>query len=204
MVELPFPLFRILADSTAGLDTADKALHQTAAFAGFSSYALMVGTVVWGVLTATNLVQRSVRRETLYGGHMTMAIAAICFAVVHVAGNVFRPLAHISLANALVPWLGTATAVATGVVSIELAVVTAVSVWFQRRLGYRTWQTVHYLGYPTYGFAIIHTVMAGSDVRIPLIEIALGVSVVLVAVICLLRVLPSSSLVRERLSMDYR
>lgn len=182
----------------SGFDPADHALHLTAAFAGFTAYALMVGTVVWGVLTATNLAQRSIRRETLYGGHMTMAIAAITLVIVHAAGNVFRPAAHLSVLSASIPYLHTTTAIATGVLSIELAIVTAVSVWFQRRLGYRTWQTVHWLGYPTYGFAIVHTVMAGSDVRKPLIAILLAVTLGIVALFCILRALPSTSIVRDR------
>lgn len=189
--------------SAAVADPADHALHLTAAFAGFTAYALMVGTVVWGVLTATNLVRRSIRRETLYGGHMTMAIAAISFALVHAAGNVFRPAAHLSVLAASVPYLRTGTGVATGIVSLELAIVTGVSIWFQRRLGYRTWQVVHWLGYPTYGFAIVHTVMAGSDVRAPLIEVALAVTAGIVVLFTVLRLLPSTSLVRDRLSMEY-
>lgn len=192
-----------LIGSAAAPDPADHALHLTAATAGFTAYALMVGTVVWGVLTATNLVRRSIRRETLYGGHMTMAIAAISFALVHAAGNVYRPAAHISVLMASVPWMHTDTAVATGVVSLELAVVTGVSIWFQRRLGYRTWQVVHWLGYPTYGFAIIHTVMAGSDVRVPLIEVGLATTTAIVVLFTVLRLLPSTSLVRDRLSMEY-
>jgi DMSO/TMAO reductase YedYZ heme-binding membrane subunit len=182
---------RLLAQ--AGPDPADHALHLTAAFAGFAAYALMVGTVVWGVLTATGLVRRSIRRETLYGGHMIMAVAALAFIVVHAAGNVFRPAAHLTLANAVVPFFGTTVEVALGVVGAELAFVTAVSVWFQRRLGYRTWQQVHWLGYPTYGLAIAHTILAGSDVRRPLIVIFLGVTIAVSALLFVLRLLPPSS-----------
>ncbi len=174
-------------------DPADKALHLTAAFAGFAAYALMVGTVLGGVFMRTGLVRRAVRRETLYGGHMTMAIAALSFAVAHAAGNVFRPAADLSVAQALIPMLHTTAAVATGVVSLELAVVTSVSVWLQRRLGYRTWLTVHWLGYPAYGLAIVHTIMAGSDVRQLLVAILLAISALLVGSLVFIRMLPHRS-----------
>jgi methionine sulfoxide reductase heme-binding subunit len=204
MEYIPLTLALSMIGAESVVDPADHALHLTAAFAGFMAYALMVGTVVWGVLTATHLVQRSIRRETLYGGHMTMAIAAISFVVVHAAGNVFRPAAHLSVWSASVPFLHTSTAIATGVMSAELGLVTAVSVWFQRRLGYRTWQTVHWLGYPTYGLAIAHTIMAGSDVRQPLVAVLLIVTVAIVGIFCVLRVLPATSLVRERLALEAR
>ena len=156
----------------------------------------MVGTVVWGMCTATGVVRRLVRRETLYGGHMTMAVAALAFIMVHAAANVFRPAAQLSAWSALVPFLHTSVGIATGVISVELAVVTSVSVWFQRRLGYRRWQLVHRLGYPTYGLAIVHTVLAGSDVRQPLIVVFLVVTLSIVGALALLRVLPPTSAVR--------
>jgi DMSO/TMAO reductase YedYZ heme-binding membrane subunit len=185
---------------TARVESTDHALHQTAAFAGFAAYALMVGTVVLGVCAATGVVRRTVRRETLYGAHMTMAVAALAFILAHAAGNVFRPAAHLSVWSAMVPFLHSSAMVATGVIAGELAVVTSVSVWFQRRLGYRRWQRVHALGYPTYGLAILHTVIAGSDVRKPLIVTFLLVTTVVVAVFAVLRALPASSSVRLRLA----
>ena len=180
-------------------DSADQALHNTAAFAGFAAYALMVGTIVWGVFTATGVVRRSIKRETLHGVHMTMAVAALAFIVVHVVANVLRPAAHLTIWNASVPFLDTSAATAIGVVSAEFAFVTAISVLFRRRLGYRTWQWVHWLGYPTYGLAIAHTIMAGSDVRRPLIAIFLGVTMAIIAVLTGLRLLPATATLRNRL-----
>jgi predicted ferric reductase len=190
----------MLAATPPAPDSADHALHLTAAFAGFAAYALMVGTVVWGVFTATGAARRSIRRETLYGGHMAMAIATLSFVVVHAAGNVFRPAAHLSVWSASIPFLHTTTGIAIGVLSAELGVVTGASIWFQRRMGYRTWQTIHLLGYPTYGFAIAHTIVAGSDVRRPLIVIFLAVTFAIVAALFVLRALPSTSTVRNRLA----
>ena len=180
-------------------DSADQALHNTAAFAGFAAYALMVGTVVWGVFTATGAVRRSIRRETLHGGHMTMAVAALAFIVVHVVVNVLRPAAHLTIWHASVPFLHTSAGIAIGVLSAELAFVTSVTVLFRRRLGYRTWHRLHWLGYPTYGLAIAHTIMAGTDVRRPLIAIFLGVTMAIVLVLTGLRLLPSTATLRNRL-----
>jgi ferredoxin len=128
-----------------------------------------------------------------------MAVAALAFVVVHVAANVLRPAAHLSIWDASVPFLDTSVAITVGILSAEFALVTSVSVWFQRRLGYRAWQRLHLLGYPTYVLAIAHTIMAGSDVRRPLIAIFLAVTVAIVVVLTLMRLLPSTSTLRSPL-----
>ena len=46
---------------------------------------------------------------------------------------------------------------------------------------------LHGLGYPAYGFAIVHVVLAGSDVRRPLIGVSLAASVAVVVALATLR-----------------
>ncbi len=161
----------------------------------------MVGTVAWGVLTTTHLARRSIRRQTLYGGHMTMAIMTLSFLFVHIAGNVFNPLSPVGIANAIVPFVpGSTAGVSMGVVGAELALVIAVSVWFQRRLGYRTWHRIHWLAYPAYSLALAHTVVSGSDVRNELVGTALVASALAVIALFVFRALPSTSLVRAHVA----
>ena len=187
---MPFP-------TSSTVDPGVVALHRTAATAGFLAYALMVGTVCWGVLTTTHLARRSVRRQTLYGGHMTMAVMTLSFLLIHIAGNLFNPLSPLGIANALLPFFpGSTVGVSMGVVGAELAACITVSVWFQRRLGYRTWHRIHWLAYPAYVLSLAHTVVSGSDVRAQLVAVALGASALCVAALFVFRALPSTSLVR--------
>jgi methionine sulfoxide reductase heme-binding subunit len=182
-------------------DTGVAALHHTAATAGFLAYGLMVGAVCWGILTTTHIARRSVRRQTLYGGHMTMAIMTLSFVVIHIAGNLFSPVAHLSVPNAVVPFFpGNTWGLAMGVVSVELAFAVAVSVWFQRRMGYRAWHVFHWLAYPAYLLALAHTIISGSDVHIQLIAVGLAASLLSVVALFVLRALPATSLVRNRLA----
>jgi hypothetical protein len=166
--------------ATAGqpVDQGLVALHRTAATAGFVAYGLMVGTVCWGMLTTTQLARRSIRRQTLYGGHMTMAVMTLSFMFIHIAANVFSPHTRLSVLNAILPFFpGSSLGVSMGVVGAELTLAIAVSVWFQRRLGYRTWHVLHWFAYPAYALALAHTVVSGSDVRIQLVGTALAAPV---------------------------
>ncbi|MEA3217025.1 MAG: methionine sulfoxide reductase heme-binding subunit, partial [Acidimicrobiia bacterium] len=114
-------------------DPGATALHKTAATAGFLAYGLMVGTLAWGMLTTTGLARRSIRRQTLYGGHMTMSIMTLSFMLVHVLANVFNPRGALSASSALVPLAGAQPfGVSLGVISAELLVAVAVSIGFQR------------------------------------------------------------------------
>ena len=192
------------AGTTLVAATSDQglvALHRTAALAGFLAYGLMVSTVCWGILTTTHLARRSIRRQTLYGGHMTMAIMTLSFIVVHIAGNLFNPMSALGPLNALIPFFpGSGVGVSIGVVGAELAVAVAISVWFQQRLGYRTWHMFHWLAYPSYCLSLAHTIVSGSDVRLQLVVTALVVSFLAVVALFVLRALPSTSLVRNRLA----
>jgi DMSO/TMAO reductase YedYZ heme-binding membrane subunit len=191
----------IVATATTTSDPGLVALHRTAATAGFLAYALMVGTVCWGILTTTHIARRGIRRQTLYGGHMTMAIMTMSFIAIHIAGNLFNPTNSLHALNAVVPFFpGSSLGVTFGVVSGELSMAIIVSVWLQQRLGYRTWHVIHRLAYPAYCLALGHTIVSGSDVHQQLIVVGLAASCLSVVALFVLRAMPSTSLVRRRLS----
>ncbi len=182
-------------------DPALVALHRTAALAGFLAYALMVATVAWGMLTTTHLARRGIRRQTLYGGHMTMSIMTLSFITIHIAANLFSPKNGLNIVHALIPFTpGGSAGVSLGVISTELAIAIAISVWFQQRLGYRTWHLIHWLAYPTYVLAIAHTIISGSDVRMLLSEVALVASILALVALFVLRAMPATSLIRTRVA----
>jgi sulfoxide reductase heme-binding subunit YedZ len=180
-------------------DPGATALHKTAATAGFLAYGLMVGTLAWGMLTTTGLARRSIRRQTLYGGHMTMSIMTLSFMLVHVLANVFNPRGALSASSALVPLAGAQPfGVSLGVISAELLVAVAVSIGFQRIVSYRRWHSFHRLAYPAFALALLHTFISGSDVRNGLIATGLIASLLALVALFVFRAVPSTSLVRAR------
>lgn len=182
-------------------DRGVAALHKTAATAGFLAYGLMVGTLAWGMLTTTGLARRSIRRQTLYGGHMTMSIMTLSFMLVHILANVFNPRGTLSASSALIPLAGAQPlGVCLGVVSAELLVAVAVSIWFQRMVSYRRWHSFHRLAYPAFALALLHTFISGSDVRNGLIATGLVASLLALVALFVFRTVPSTSLVRTRLA----
>jgi ferredoxin/DMSO/TMAO reductase YedYZ heme-binding membrane subunit len=187
-VLLPLPGPITYASRTSDADAAEHALHQVAAFAGFAAYVMMVATIAWGTATALGVARRHVARETVVRTHIALSIGALAFLSTHITANVVAPSAGLSVLDAVVPYAGTGTALSLGVLGTELTVVVAASTWFRRRVSPRAWHRVHLLAHPAYVLSIAHVLMAGSDVGHPLLAALLVVTVVVLAVVWLVRV----------------
>jgi DMSO/TMAO reductase YedYZ heme-binding membrane subunit len=168
----------------------DHSLRQLAHFAGYCAYAFMVATVVWGLLTTSGTVRSSVRRETIYGGHMLLSVAALSFGALHASAHLFRSVHPYTLVQEFVPF-STPLKVTFGVVGLQLMAVAAGSVWFQRRLGYGRWHQLHrQVAGPAFALIIGHVVLTAHGLMSPAVMIPIGMSLVGVLFILGLRLRP--------------
>lgn len=142
----------------------DASVRKVAALAGYVSYGLMWLTLVWGIVTTTGWAMKFIRRTTVYGGHMTLAITTLAFTLFHAITYIFQTQQQFSIIDAFVPFAGEAE-VAIGIVAFELALAVAVSVWFQRKLTYRRWHLVHFIAYPVFALSLIHVFATSSEAR---------------------------------------
>jgi DMSO/TMAO reductase YedYZ heme-binding membrane subunit len=165
----------------------DESLKREAHVAGYSAYALMFGTVVWGMLTTSGTVRRSVRRQTIYGTHMVLSIMALSFTALHAASHLFKKSNPMSPLRELVPFMSEFH-VTLGVVAFELMVLAAVSVWIQRRLSYHRWHVLHRIAYPAYILVIAHVLLSAHHLSDGIVVTTMAVTAACVAafaVICL-------------------
>ncbi len=165
----------------------DDSLKREAHVAGYSAYALMFGTVVWGMLTTSGTVRRSVRRQTIYGTHMVLSIMALSFTAVHAMSHLFKKSNPMSPLRELVPFMSEFH-VTLGVVAFELMVLAAVSVWIQRRLSYHRWHVLHRIAYPAYILVIAHVLLSAHHLSDGIVVTTMAVTAACVAafaVICL-------------------
>lgn len=56
----------------------------------------MALTVFFGILTTTGWARHSVRRETMAGGHMLLAVITLSFGFLHGVAHVFQTGVHFS------------------------------------------------------------------------------------------------------------
>lgn len=180
----------------------DQGVRHVATLAGYLSYGLMALTVCFGVLTTTGWARRSVRRETMNGGHMLLAVMTLSFGVIHGVAYVFQTGEHFTYINAAIPLVGGGELeVAFGIVGLELGIAVAVSIWLQRRLGYRMWHIIHWLAYVAFAFSLLHVISTSAEVQAVGM---LGIVVLGCAGACVLmlalRMMPGTSAVAARIS----
>lgn len=178
----------------------DGPLRKFAALAGYLSYGLMGASMVWGLTLTTGFAQRYIKRATVYGGHMTLTISTIVFTLLHAVTYIFQVNEHFSLLNAFVPFAGEAE-VAVGIIGFELMLAISMSLWIQKRMGYRRWHWLHLLAYPAFGLSLGHVFATSTEARSGgLITIGLVATAAVLVVLTVLRFLPLTSLAKSRLA----
>ena len=170
--------------------TSDATLAHMAGILGYAAFFFMAATVMWGVLLATRMVERHVRRETLYGGHMVLAILALTTSVLHACVHLFRHDAYFNLEKIAVPWFGGAdTIVSLGILGLEVVIAVGISIWFQHRISYRRWHRFHWWAYGGFALITAHTMLASREKHFSVIWAALGAATFVVVVLGAMRAL---------------
>jgi sulfoxide reductase heme-binding subunit YedZ len=162
----------------------------------------MALTVCFGILTTTGWARRSVKRPTLYGGHMMLAVITLTFGFLHGLAYAFQSSEHFTMVMVFIPLVqGGEPEVAVGIIGLELGIAVAVSIWVQRRLGYRRWHVVHCGAYAAFALSLAHTIVTSPEVR------SLGGDGLVVAgaagaclLLFVLRLLPATTLVKARIA----
>jgi DMSO/TMAO reductase YedYZ heme-binding membrane subunit len=135
---------------------------------GAAALVLLTLSIVLGIL-GTQRWTPSARwpRFTVDMLHRSVSLLVLDLIVIHVITTVLDGFAPISLIDAVVPlhsayrplWLG------FGALSFDLMLAVAATSLLRRRLGYRSWQAVHWLAYASWPVAVLHGLGSGSDTK---------------------------------------
>ena len=182
----------------------DQAIRKEAALAGYLSYGIMAMTVVYGILLSTGWAKRIVRRTAVHGGHMTLAITAQAFGVLHALSYIFQTQEHFSVVKTFVPFVGGGEIeVALGIVGLELMIGASVAVALVHKLNYRRFRKAHIGGtYAGAALTWLHVLTTSPEARAPGL---VGATVLAAALACILlgvlRLLPAAREDRSRISL---
>jgi len=179
----------------------DMGVHQLTRLAAIIAYALMVATIVLGIMLRLRFMQRSVNRATFYGAHMTLALSALIFGTIHGLSFLYQPIWQIGVRELTVPFTGGVQRIPVGfgILGTELAIAVGCSVWLQRRMGYHRWLRFHQLAYVAFVLIWLHIFLVHPEPRhenLVAIGIAAGAGTCLLAF--LIRIFPSRSRLRQR------
>ncbi|HEX2755809.1 MAG TPA: hypothetical protein VHM48_10115 [Candidatus Limnocylindrales bacterium] len=131
----------------------------------FLAYLAMTGSVVYGLLLSTKILDAIAHRPITFALHQDLASIGVGFAAVHGMLLALDKSVPFTLAQIVVPGLAPYAPVwvAAGQLSLFLMAVVIASFYLRRRIGQRAWRALHYVTFLAFVGATAHGIMAGTD-----------------------------------------
>jgi methionine sulfoxide reductase heme-binding subunit len=126
---------------------------------------LLTLAIVLGVIDVERWNTPRWPRFVLDSLHRNVALLAMVFLVVHILTSVLDSFASISIADALIPFVGSYRPfwLGLGAVAFDLILAVIVTSLLRARMGYSTWRAIHWLTYASWPIALVHGFGTGSD-----------------------------------------
>jgi methionine sulfoxide reductase heme-binding subunit len=150
---------------------------------GIVAYVLLTLSVISGLLITNRVLPSGQPRVDAFEVHNFTALLTLAFTSVHVVGLLLDAYIGFSVVQIVVPFLSgfRPLAVSAGILGIYITAVVYASLWFRRRIGYKTWRTLHYGSFGAYALVTLHGLFAGTDTGVAWMIPVYAASVVLVA-----------------------
>lgn len=131
----------------------------------FLAYFALTGSVVYGLLLSTKLLDVIAHRPITFTLHQDLASFGLGLAAIHGALLGLDTTVPSSLGQLLVPfateyrplWVG------VGQISLYLMVAVVASFYARRRIGQRAWRLFHYVTFLSFAGATAHGLFSGTD-----------------------------------------
>jgi DMSO/TMAO reductase YedYZ heme-binding membrane subunit len=136
---------------------------------GFLAYGVLAGSVLYGLLLSTKILDVIAHRPVSFALHKDLSIAALIVGTVHGLLLTLDQSYNFTLVSILVPFQSPYAPLAVGVGQLTLytaAVVTA-TFYVRRQIGQRTWRTIHYITFLVFIGSTVHGISSGSDSGTP-------------------------------------
>jgi predicted ferric reductase len=150
---------------------------------GIMSWAALTGSVVYGLLLSTGILDAIAHRTVSFALHQELSAIGLGLALLHAALLSLDSSLPFSMGELLVPFAAPYRPVWVGLgqVGLYLTAVIVASFSVRRRLGQRTWRRLHYLTFLIAITTTIHGLLAGSDsgaaFAVPMYGVAITVMV---------------------------
>jgi hypothetical protein len=132
---------------------------------GFLAYLVIAGSVVYGLLLSTKILDAIAHRPVSFALHKDLSIIGLVLATLHVVVLTADQSFSFTPRALLVPFASPYATFWVGIGQLSfyaLAVITA-SFYVRRQIGQRAWRLVHYLTFFSFIGVTFHGIMSGSD-----------------------------------------
>jgi predicted ferric reductase len=147
----------------------DKLPWYASRILAFLAYLALAGSVVYGLLLSTGILDAIAHRPITIALHQDLAYVGFGLSVAHGALLFLDRSIRFTVADLVVPfaspfrplWVG------FGQLALYVTIVVIVSFQIRRRIGQRTWRTLHYVTFLVFVAITAHGIMSGSDTATP-------------------------------------
>ena len=163
--------------------------------AGFLAYLALTGSVVYGLLLSTRLLDAIAHRPISFALHQDLAAVGLGLAGVHGALLGLDSTVPFSIQQMVLPGLApyAPLAVALGQLTFYVTAIVVASFYARRLIGQRAWRALHVLTFLAFVGASAHGILAGSDSGAAWTWWMYSVSVALVTFLFVYRVVSAMS-----------
>ena len=172
---------------------SDQVWWYVARAGGIVGWALLAGSVLWGLAISTKATPGRVRRvrpNWMLDMHRYLGGLSVVFVAVHVLGLVSDSYVHFGPSEILAPLASSYRpgAVAWGIVAMYFLLAVELTSLARKHLSKRVWRVTHGLAFPVFECSTVHGITAGSDGGSPWLLVTMIVTSVTVAVLTLQRI----------------
>jgi predicted ferric reductase len=163
-----FPVAMHLVGAAAALAPGKLAWYAVRA-TGFLAYFAVAGSVIYGLLLSTKLLDAIAHRPVSFALHKDLALVGLALSGLHgillLADHTFS----FTLAAIAIPFASPYASAAVGVGQLSFYVIAIVtgSFYVRRRIGQRPWRLIHYLTFAGFLGVTGHGIASGSDTGAP-------------------------------------
>jgi predicted ferric reductase len=132
---------------------------------GFLAYIVLAGSVLYGLLLSTKILDAIAHRPVSFALHKDLAIVALILGTLHGGLLTLDQSFSFTPASLIVPFASPYSPITVGIGQLTLyatAVITA-SFYVRRHIGQRAWRLLHYVTFLAFIGATAHGVASGSD-----------------------------------------
>lgn len=132
---------------------------------GFLAYLVLAGSVLYGLLLSTKILDAIAHRPVSFALHKDLAIVALILAGLHGSLLIFDASFPFTARAILVPFASPYSPITVGVGQLTFygSVAVTASFYVRRHIGQKAWRMLHYVTFLTFAGASFHGIASGSD-----------------------------------------
>ncbi len=136
---------------------------------GFLAYFAVAGSVIYGLLLSTKLLDAIAHRPVSFALHKDLALVGLALSGLHGLLLLGDHTYAFTLVAIAIPFASpyAPTAVAVGQLAFYVAAIVTGSFYVRRQIGQRAWRLIHYLTFLGFVGVTVHGIASGSDTGAP-------------------------------------